>query len=108
MLLALLLTGIISASLLNQSMSLNKIVNNHISRKKAEITARAGRLLADNMEIKDKDVKYLLDFNFGKKYNIKIENVDKNSGDKTRFNLKIYGSYLNIEKEIKYFFAIED
>ena len=108
MLLALLLTGIISTSLLNQSISLNKIVNNHISRKKAEITARAGRLLADNMEIKDRDVRYLLDFNFGKGYNIRIKNIDKNSDDKTRFNLKIYGSYLDIEKEIKYSFVVDD
>jgi len=107
-LLALLLTGIISASLLNQSMSLNKIVNNHISRKKAEITAHAGRLLADNMELKDSNLKYLLDFNFGNKYNIKIENIDNNSNDTTSFNLKIYGSYLNIEKEINYLFAGDD
>ncbi|MDZ7672741.1 MAG: hypothetical protein U5K53_07925 [Halanaerobiales bacterium] len=69
-----------------------KIVNNYISRQKANLTARAGILLLGDFLKNEENVKYELDLNFGRDYNTRIY-MEKANKYKNEYNYIIEGVY---------------
>jgi uncharacterized protein YebE (UPF0316 family) len=83
-LITILLTGIVSASLINKTLLNKKIQDNYINKQKASLTARAGVILLGDFLKNDNNVNNILDLNFGRDYNIIInmENDNKYKDDK--------------------------
>ena len=93
-LITILLTGIVSASLINKTLLNNKIQRNYIARQKASLTARSGILLLGDF-LKNRDiVNNTLDLSFGKDYNI-IINMEKANKYKEEDHYIIEGIYRN-------------
>jgi len=93
-LITILLTGIVSASLINKTILFKKIQNNHIARQKANLTARSGILLLGDF-LKNYDIiNNPLDLSFGKDYNI-IINMEKANKYKEKDHYIIKDIYRN-------------
>lgn len=91
-LITILLTGIVSASLINKSLLHSKIQSNFIARQKAILTARSGVILLGDFLENDDNVNYPLDLSYGREYNIRI-NIENNNNNKDSFRYLIEGDY---------------
>lgn len=107
-LLILLLSGVISASLLHNSMIGNKIINNHIKETKTELTGRAGYIILNGLIKEGINVKQFLAFSYGEEYNILINKVEEESfEEKNEQEYEVIGSYKNSDKVLYYTHPLE-
>ncbi len=97
-LLALLLTGISAASLLNNSVLSNKIVNNYIIKKKTEMAAHRGLFIIEKIKKDSINLDYPLDLWFGSDYNIRINMEKSNKYEEKEINFEIIAKYRNNKK----------
>lgn len=98
-LIALLITGITAASLINNSVLSNKIISNYIDHSKAELTAKRGRLLIEQIKKEKLNPEYPLAICLDSDYNIRI-NMDNDYKYNNKSKLKIIGNYRNNSKVI--------
>jgi hypothetical protein len=91
-LITILLTGIVSASLINKTLLHSKIQSNFIARQKAILTARSGVILLSDFLKNDNNINYTLDLSYGKDYNIRI-NMEKDNKYKDGYRYLIEGDY---------------
>jgi hypothetical protein len=102
-LLILLLSGVVSASLLHNSMIGNKIINNYIEETKTDLTGRAGILVLSEMIKKNLSVNKLLVFSYGEEYNILINKVNKEKESEIREQkYEVIGNYNDNDKILYY------
>ena len=106
-LIALLITGITAASLINNSMLSNKIVSNYINHNKAELTAKRGNLLIENIKKEKLNPEYPLAISLGSDYNIRI-NMDDDYKYNNNTKIKIIGNYRNNSKVIHHIIKKEN
>jgi len=102
-LLILLLSGVVSASLLHNSMIGNKIINNYIEETKTNLTGRAGILVLSEMIKQNLSINKLLVFSYGKEYDVMISSINKESESEIREQkYEVIGSYNNNDKILYY------
>ena len=98
-LIALLITGITAASLINNSILSNKIISNYINHSKAELTAKRGILLIEQIEKEKLNPGYPLAICLDSDYNMRI-NMEKDNKYDNNTKVKIIGNYRNNSKVI--------
>ena len=98
-LIALLITGITAASLINNSVLSNKIISNYINHSKAELTAKRGHLLIEQIKKEKLNTEYPLAICLDSDYNIRI-NMEKDNKYNNNTKIKIIGNYRNNSKVI--------
>ncbi len=102
-LLVLLLTGVVSASLLHNSMIGNKIINNYIAETKARMTGRAGFLVLEEILKQKESVNKLLSLSYGEEYNILISKIKEENNQKLKEpKYEVIGNYKNNDKILYY------
>ena len=102
-LLILLLSGVVSASLLHNSMIGNKIINNYIEETKTNLTGRAGILVLSEMIKQNLSINKLLVFSYGEEYNVMINSINKESESEiNEQKYEVIGSYNNNDKILYY------
>ena len=107
-LLILLLSGVVSASLLHNSMVGNKIINNYIEETKTSMTGRAGILVLSEIIKQKESVNQLLAFSYGEEYNILINQVNNNEYQETeKLEYEVIGSFRDNDKILNYIQPLE-
>lgn len=108
-LLILLLSGVVSASLLHNSMVGNKIINNHIEETKTRMTGRAGFLVLDELIKQKESVNKLLALSYGEEYNIVINKINEESKQKLKEQkYEVIGNYKNNDEILYYTQPLKD
>lgn len=105
-LIILLLAGLMSSSLIKNSMVNLKIVNNYITRKKAELTAQSGLKIIEYLKEEEINFGYPLDLTIAKDYNIRID-IDNNNNYQEIVNFESIGYYQNNSKVLYHSFKKE-